>query len=151
NRSRAELLRCVADEPPLAPRRIDAAIPVDLETIVLKAVAKEPAVRYRRAELIADDLRRFLPDRPILARRSTEIERFGRWCRRNPAVASLATTVIALLLIAGVILAISNARIRRESAATLAALKDRDVALNAKDDALGHMWLYRGLYDIDSS
>jgi serine/threonine protein kinase len=149
NKSRAELLRCIAEDPPVAPRRIDAFIPVDLETIVLKAVTKEPAIRYHRAEQMAEDLRRFLADRPILARRSTAIERLGRWCRRNPAIASLATTVVALLLIAVVILAMSNSRIRRESAAKAAALKDREVALNAKDEALGNMWLYRGVYGID--
>ena len=101
NRSRTELLRRIAEDSPVAPRRIDPSIPVDLETIVLKAVAKEPAARYHRAEQIADDLRRFLADRPILARRSTVVERLGRWCRRNPAVASLAATVLALLFIDG--------------------------------------------------
>ena len=75
NKSRAELLRRIAEDTPPAPRRIDASIPVDLETIVLKAVAKEPAARYHRAEQLAEDLRRFLADRPILARRSTVIER----------------------------------------------------------------------------
>jgi tetratricopeptide (TPR) repeat protein len=149
SRTRAELLRRIMEDSPLAPRRIDPSIPVDLETILLKAVAKEPAARYHRAEQMADDLRRFLADRPILARRSNAIERFSRWCRRNPAVASLATAVVALLVAAVIILAMSNAQIRSESAAKAAALKDREAALNEKDEALGMMWLYRGLYGID--
>jgi tetratricopeptide (TPR) repeat protein len=120
-----------------------------LETIVLKAVAKEPAARYHRAEQMADDLRRFLSDRPILARRSTVLERLGRWCRRNPAVASLATAVVALLVVSVIILAVSNAQIRRESAAKLAALQERATALNDKNEALGKVWLYRGLYGMD--
>jgi serine/threonine protein kinase/Tfp pilus assembly protein PilF len=149
DRSRTVLLRRIAGSSPVAPRRIDRSIPVDLETIVLKAVAKEPAARYHRAEQMADDLRRFLADRPILARRSTVLERFGRWCRRNPAVASLAVMVIGLLLTAVIILAMSNAKIRRESAARIAALKERQDALSAKDEAWGQVWLYRGLYEID--
>jgi serine/threonine protein kinase len=149
NRSRTELLRRIAEDTPVAPRRIDAAIPIDLETIVLKAVAKEPAARYHRAEQMADDLRRFLADRPILARRSNVAERAGRWCRRNPAIASLAAAVLALLVVTVIILAVSNAQIRRESAAKLAALKERAAALNDKNEALGKVWLYRGLYEMD--
>jgi tetratricopeptide (TPR) repeat protein len=98
---------------------------------------------------MADDLRRFVAGLPILARRSTTFERLGRWCRRNPAVASLAASVVGLLALAVIILAVSNARIRRESAARIAALKDREVALDAKNEALGKVWLYRGLYEID--
>ena len=79
-------------------RRFDPAIPRDLETIVLKAMAKEPASRYHTADEMADDLRRFLADRPILARRSTPREQFVRWCRRNPVVAGLLATVFTLLV-----------------------------------------------------
>ena len=107
---RAELLKRIMDDSAVAPRRIDASIPVDLETIVLKAVAKEPAARYHRAEQMADDLHRFLTDRPILGGRSTMVESLGRWCRRNPAIASLATTVVALLVAAVVILALSSGK-----------------------------------------
>jgi len=92
--SRAELLKRIVEDAPQSPRRINPTIPVDLETVVLKAIAKDQAARYQRAEQLAEDLRRFLADRPILARRSTVVERFGRWCRRNPLVASLTTAVI---------------------------------------------------------
>ena len=63
---------------------IDRRIPRDLETIVLKAIDKDPKRRYQTAEAMAEDLRRFLDDEPILARRTTAVERYARWARRNP-------------------------------------------------------------------
>ena len=54
-------------------------MPADLETIVLKAMAKEPADRYATAQELADDLRRFLEDRPIRARRPTLAQRMQKW------------------------------------------------------------------------
>src|SRR5262249_28075095 len=87
------------DEPP-RPRQFQADIPRDLETIVLKASAKEPAHRYETAAALVEDLRRFMEDRPVLARPVGPVERLWRWSRRNPLVASLAA-VIAFLLLAG--------------------------------------------------
>ncbi len=84
-----------------SPRRLRAIrprIPRDLETIVLKALAKEPAQRYRDAEAMAADLRRFIDDRPILTRRVSTTEQVWRWCRRNPMVAGLLALVLALLV-----------------------------------------------------
>src|SRR4029079_14441733 len=78
--------------------------------------------RYRTADAMAEDLRRFLAGRPVLARRSTAAEKFARWCRRNPVVASLAGALVTLLVAAVVILTRSNSRIRRASAAKDAAL-----------------------------
>ena len=71
------------------PRSIDPRIPGDLETIVLKAMAREARERYISARALADDLERFLADRTILARRSSARERAWRWCRRQPVVAAL--------------------------------------------------------------
>src|SRR5205807_2017595 len=68
--NRARLIeRILHDESP-RPRKLDRAIPADLETILLKAVAKEPGQRYATAAALAEDLRRFLADRPIQARRT---------------------------------------------------------------------------------
>src|SRR5262249_54706173 len=64
---RLERLRQIAAEEPRPPRRLNRAVPADLETIVLKAMAKARAERYPTAQELADDLRRFLEDRPILA------------------------------------------------------------------------------------
>src|SRR5207248_10695662 len=80
--NRARLVERVQREEPVRPRKLDPKIPRDLETIVLKAMAKEPARRYQTAGELAEDLRRFLADRPVKARRSSAVERAWRWCRR---------------------------------------------------------------------
>ncbi len=85
-RDRQELLRQIAVDEPPAPRTIDRTIPEELETIILKAVAKEPADRYASAQALADDLQSFLEDRPISARRPTLVERTARWARRHRSV-----------------------------------------------------------------
>ncbi len=94
---RHELLRQIADEEPRAPRAVDPTVPAELETIVLKALAKEPAERYATVQDFADDLSRFLDDRPILARRPTRVERLRKWTRRHPLVIGAGTALLALL------------------------------------------------------
>ena len=94
----AELIRRIAETDPPRPRSIDPAIPRDLETIILKAMTREPAGRYATAGAMAEDLQNYLHDRPILARRTTSTERLWRWCRRNRAVAALtAATIVSVL------------------------------------------------------
>jgi eukaryotic-like serine/threonine-protein kinase len=90
---RLEVLRQIAHDEPTAPRRIDPTIPVDLETIVLKAMAKSPMDRYATAADLASDLGRFLGNRPILARRLSLADLGAKWMRRHRAlVAGLAVT-----------------------------------------------------------
>jgi serine/threonine protein kinase/WD40 repeat protein/Flp pilus assembly protein TadD len=84
-------------DPP--PRSLKSYVPRDLETIVLKCIARTPRERYATADNLSEDLRRFLSDRPIAARRSPPIERLLRWCRRNPGWAAVAGLV--LLVAAG--------------------------------------------------
>jgi hypothetical protein len=86
------LLQVVEDEP-RPPRRLNPAIPRDLETICLKAMAKSPVRRYQSAAELADDLRRCLRGEPIRARPMTRVERLCRWCRRYPLAASLLVAV----------------------------------------------------------
>jgi WD40 repeat protein len=96
--NQAELVRQIttADAPRLD--RLDSRLSRDLVTIVHKATAREPADRYQTAGALAEDLRRFLDDRNILARRAGLLEQAWRWCRRNRALAaSLAATVVALV------------------------------------------------------
>jgi serine/threonine protein kinase len=86
-RDRRELLRQIALEEPRPLRRVNDAVPAELETIVIKAMAKEPSERYATAQGLADDLRRFLEDKPIRARRPSWPERVRKWVRRHrPAV-----------------------------------------------------------------
>jgi tetratricopeptide (TPR) repeat protein len=98
-RDRQELLRQIAHEEPVAPRKLDPTIPRDLETIVLKAMDKEPERRYATAQQLADDLRRFLEDKPIFARRPTSAERAAKWARRHRTVLE-ATVAVAFLALA---------------------------------------------------
>ena len=80
------------------PRTINAAIPRNLETVILKATARDAQARYQSAFEMGEDLRCFIEDRPITARRESMPERLGRWMRRNPVVAgSLALTLLVLV------------------------------------------------------
>jgi WD40 repeat protein len=99
--NRGGLMMRIGFEQPRALRQWDAQVPRDLETIVLKAIAAEPARRYQTAADLAEDLHRFLADRPIRARRTSLAEHIGRWCRRNPVVAGLGALVAVLLVVLG--------------------------------------------------
>jgi WD40 repeat protein/serine/threonine protein kinase len=109
---RQELLRRIAFEEPAPPRRLNRAIPAELETIVLKALEKNPAERYGTARELADDLQFFLDDKPIRAKRSSPLQIARKWARRHPAVVwSAVISSILFLLAVVIVLAISNARI----------------------------------------
>jgi WD40 repeat protein/serine/threonine protein kinase len=95
---RNDLIRRISSEAPPRLRRLEPAAPRDLETIVHKAIEPDPGHRYASAEALAADLRCFLEDRPIAARRARPGERLARWSRRNPALATLLAVVAALLL-----------------------------------------------------
>src|SRR5262249_55215428 len=114
---RVKLIEQVMHEEPAPPHKVDRRIPRDLETIVLKALAKEPGQRYTTAAQMAEDLRRFAADRPILARRIGPAERTWRWCKRNPMVAGAAGAVAAALVavaVISVIYATGQARANRQ-------------------------------------
>ncbi len=96
-RDRLQLVDRIKSEEPPRPRSLDRRIPRDLETIILKAIHKEPKRRYQTAEAMAEDLRRFLANEPIKAKRTSQMERLRLWSRRNPA---LATLLVVLALVA---------------------------------------------------
>jgi tetratricopeptide (TPR) repeat protein len=99
-RDRQELLRQIALEEPRPPRRLNKAIPAELETIVLKAMEKNPAERYATAQELADDLERYLKDEPIRARRPSLVMRLRKWVRRHKPVVVTGMVTGAVLLAA---------------------------------------------------
>jgi serine/threonine protein kinase/WD40 repeat protein len=98
--NRNKLVKEVMHSEPVRPRKLNQAVPRDLETVVLKAIARDPAHRYQSPTEMAEDLRRFVEDRPVRARRISDLERLWRWCRRNPLPASLAAGIV-LVFVAG--------------------------------------------------
>jgi serine/threonine protein kinase len=102
---RQELLGQIAWEAPRPPRRLNPAVPPDLETIILKALDKDPEGRYATAQEMADDLRRFLEDKPIRAKRPTAAQRLRKWARRHKALVAAAAVVLVITAVAGVLTA----------------------------------------------
>src|SRR5262249_2593835 len=88
-----------------SPRKVDRRVPRDLDTIVLRAMAREPSRRYASAQHLADDLGRFLRGEPITARRAGLGERAWKWARRRPAVAALSALSLLLFLTGFVLVA----------------------------------------------
>ncbi|MBI2929520.1 MAG: protein kinase [Verrucomicrobia bacterium] len=94
-----DTLQDVVNKEPVSPRLLNPSVPRDLETLCLKCLEKEPARRYQTAQALADDLDRFLRAEPIHARPVNTAEKFGRWCRRKPALAASFFLISILLLI----------------------------------------------------
>lgn len=120
--NRNELLHRIIHFDPLSPRELEDAVPVELETIILKAVGKSPSDRYTSAREFGDDLRRFLDDQPILAKRPTMVDRVRKWSRRHSGLVA-AGMVFLIVCVAGLL--VSNRMIAAEQAKTEAAL-DRE-------------------------
>jgi hypothetical protein len=97
-RDQIRLIDQVTHEPPEPPRQHDHHIPRDLETLVLKALAKDPADRFATAGELRDELERYQESRPIRSRPIGAAERLWRWSKRNPVVAGLTALLIAALV-----------------------------------------------------
>jgi tetratricopeptide (TPR) repeat protein len=124
----------VQHQEPVPPTRLQPKVPRDLETICLKCLQKEPAKRYADAQALADDLTRFLEDRPIRARPVGRTERLVRWCRKNPRTAALNTAVVLLLLALTAVTAVVGLRASRDREAIA---KAREVVRGQLDEARG--------------
>jgi hypothetical protein len=97
-----ETVRQVAEEEPVAPRQVQPTVPVDLETICLKCLHKQPDQRYGSAAELEDDLRRFLAHEPILAKPIGWWGRLAKWSRRRPAAAGLiAVSALSVIVLFG--------------------------------------------------
>jgi serine/threonine protein kinase len=125
---RQELLRQIAFEEPTRLRRVSKAIPAELEIIVLKALEKNPADRYATAKELADDLRRWLGDHAIRARRPSLRQRAGRWVRRHRGLVGAAGAVLAVaaLILAGSVGWVANDRATRRQLSAVEARKALD-------------------------
>ena len=103
------LLKNIVEEPPTRPSRLTASVPHDLEVICLKCLAKQPADRYGAARELAEDLRRWLSGRPILARPISIPARVGHWMRRNPALGTV-SVLLGLAVLCAIILQVRGTR-----------------------------------------
>jgi serine/threonine protein kinase len=129
--TREQLLNQIGSHDPRPAREIDPAIPVELETILAKATAKEPGERYASARELADDLQRFLSDVPILARPPSLWDKGVKWTRRHK---SLALSALAMLLLTTVGLSVTTVLIAREQAKTKHAYDNERVRANEANE-----------------
>jgi WD40 repeat protein len=119
----------VLHEEPARLKKLAPTVPRDLETIIAKAIARDPAARYATAAALGEDLQRFVEDRPIRARRAGLAERAWRWSRRNPVVASLMAAVAALLILVAVGSILSAVQLRGMNRTLEANVYFSDIAL----------------------
>jgi serine/threonine protein kinase len=117
--TRAQLLQQIAGDDPRPLRHLRKGIPSELETIILKCLQKSPIDRYPDALSLADDLERFLDNRPIVARPPSWLDRTRKWTRRHPG--TVGTAGLLLVLALGGLL-VSHALLSREQAQTRQAL-----------------------------
>jgi WD40 repeat protein/serine/threonine protein kinase/tetratricopeptide (TPR) repeat protein len=143
---RAALLHQVAFDEPRPPRRLNPAIPVDLETIVLKSMAKNREERYLTARELADDLHRFLENRSIMARRPTPLQQAGKWAQRHRAVVTTAVVSAFVGMLAMTWLALSDrAQIKEKQTQTANALQMADEARRDLRRSLADAYTSAGL------
>jgi serine/threonine protein kinase/WD40 repeat protein len=117
-RDRLQLIDRIVQGSPAPPRQLDRRIPRDLETIVLKALARDPKDRFATADGRAGELRRFLENRPIRSRPVSAFERLWRWCRRNPLVAGLNALAAMLTIIIAIVSTVAAVHLKAQQDAT---------------------------------
>jgi tetratricopeptide (TPR) repeat protein/serine/threonine protein kinase len=132
------VIQDIASKEPVPPRRLNPALPTDLETVILKAMSKDPASRYATAQEMADDLGRFLENRPIEAKRPGPFKRVAQWSRRHRALVGAATGML-LLAVAGLV--IGTALLWREQEQTKAAFGTAQANLDLALEALDQIYI----------
>lgn len=123
--NRETILRKITFDDPVRPRRIDRRIPVELETIVMKAMSKNPADRYQTAAEMAEDFRLFRDDKPIKARKPTIPQHIARWARRNRPVVASAAALLVITFIGSMIVAAISWNLFAATAAALETEKEQ--------------------------
>ena len=139
------LLHQVLNDDPRLLRSLNDRIPRDLETVCLKAMAKEPARRYATAAAFADDLRRFLRGDPIQARPVGRAEKLWRWCRRNPSLATATAMMAAALVAVAIVSAAFAFREAAHARELTTALADSEEQRRKADYRLAESYLDRGI------
>jgi serine/threonine protein kinase len=130
NSSPGRMMKAVTTSTPPAPKKVDSRLPRDLATIIEKAIAREPQSRYQTAAEMRDDLRAFIEDRPIAARRMSVWDNVVRFSRRNPLAAGLAA--FSILTLAMLVVTMTIGFIVTRSALNRAE-SNVDIALEAFD------------------
>ncbi len=153
---RACLLRSVTEQSIVRPRSIDPHIPRDLETIIMKATARDPLLRYATAFDLREDLRAFLDDEPIRARRCFAGERLWRVCRRNPVMTSLVLALIVSLTTGFAAVATKwreadGARRRERAALAVAEQRTKEVQRGLENLERTNTWIERGRWYLEES
>jgi serine/threonine protein kinase/formylglycine-generating enzyme required for sulfatase activity len=141
---RLQLIDQIKNREPARPRALDPRVPRDLETIVLKAMDKDPRRRYPSADELAEDLRCFLGDEPIKARPVGSVERLWRLCRRNPVVALLASSVALLVVLLAIGSSVAALRLERQTQALLEGVV-RSLLTTSPDSVPDHLESLRPL------
>jgi eukaryotic-like serine/threonine-protein kinase len=149
---RRKLLKLVNENDPPSLRKAVPGIPRDLATVVEKAIQKDPTQRYQTAAALGEDLRRFLEDRPIMARPTSFLEQSWRACKRNPAFSSMAAATLLALVVGlfGALWGQAVARSREADAqeqkkrandAALALRQERDEITRLKDQLADRLYI----------
>jgi serine/threonine protein kinase/WD40 repeat protein len=147
--TRMLLVQILNDEPP-SPRKLNARVPRDMETICLKCLEKDPKRRYAAAGELADELRRFLDQKPIQARAVGPVARGWRWCKRYPTIAALSAAVLVTLLSGSAISTHFAVRASRNAEAMTGTLYQsymQQVQARRAERAQGYRQLVRQLID----
>jgi serine/threonine protein kinase len=131
---RDQIIAQIIHKDPVRPRKLNKTVPVDLETICLKSMEKDPDRRYPTAVALADDLRRYVNRFAISARRAGPLERLTKWIRRRPAVAAALVCALLGLGLAG-FFAYRAYRIERQRAADERAYQEQ-LRAQQRDKAL---------------
>jgi hypothetical protein len=157
-----EVVNQILTRAPAAPRQLNADVPRDLETVVLKAMARRPADRYQSAQELADDLGRFATGEPVRARRIGVLGRTWRWAKREPKVASLIAAVVLTLTAGVVVTGWFAALAKRRADESAANAADKTTILRNTAISIGQLrhnkreyydtllWLVTGLSNSDS-
>ncbi|MEM8910772.1 MAG: protein kinase [Planctomycetota bacterium] len=131
-----DTLRKATEGVQTSPRKFNAKIPVDLETIVMKSLAHDPELRYQSAGDLADDLQRFLEHRPLAARRASLLQRVTHWSRRDPKVASLTFVTFGLISALAIVSAAGYLRTRQALDEAESSSRSASIALESTTNAL---------------